>query len=56
MYAYPKVTMKTISSVLIGSYSANGWIERRKRKQLVRKELHNLKPRLQLFSTNGEFS
>jgi hypothetical protein len=55
-YAYPKVTMKTISSVLIGCYSAKDWIERRKRKQLVRKELHNLKPRLQLFSANGEFS
>jgi hypothetical protein len=56
VYAYPKVTMKMISSVLIGCYSAKDWIERRKRKQLVRKELHNLKPRLQLFSTNGEFS
>jgi hypothetical protein len=56
VYAYPKVTIKTISSVLIGCYSAKDWIEQRKRKQLVRKELHNLKPRLQLFSTNGEFS
>jgi CRISPR/Cas system CSM-associated protein Csm2 small subunit len=56
VYAYPKVTMKTISSVLIGCYNAKDWIERWKRKQLVRKELHNLKPRLQLFSANGEFS
>jgi CRISPR/Cas system CSM-associated protein Csm2 small subunit len=56
VYAYPKVTMKTISSVLIGCYNAKDWIEQRKRKQLVQKELHNLKPRLQLFSTNGEFS
>jgi hypothetical protein len=31
-YAYPKVTMKTISSVLISCYSAKEWIERRKRK------------------------
>jgi hypothetical protein len=56
VYAYPKVAMKTISSFLIGCYSAKDWIKRWKRKQLVWKELHNLKPRLQLFSTNGEFS
>jgi hypothetical protein len=56
VYAYPKVTMKTISSVLIGCYSAKDWIERRKRKQLVRRELQNLKPRLHLFNQNGEFS
>jgi hypothetical protein len=37
-------------------YNAKDWIERRKRKQLVRRELHNLKPRLQLFSVNREFS
>jgi hypothetical protein len=36
--------MKTISSVLIRCYNAKDWIERRKRKQLVRRELHNLKP------------
>jgi hypothetical protein len=56
VYAYPKVTMKTISFVLIGCYSVKDWITRRKRKQLVRKELHNLKPRLQLFNANGKFS
>jgi hypothetical protein len=56
VYAYPKVTTKMISSVLIGCYRAKDWIERRKRKQLLRRVLHNLKPRLQLFSTNGEFS
>jgi hypothetical protein len=55
VYAYPKVTMKTISSMLIGYYNAKDWIEQRKRKQLVRRELHNLKPRLQLFNSNGEF-
>jgi hypothetical protein len=48
--------MKTISSVLIGCYSAKDWIERRKRKQLVRRELQNLKPALQFFKQNGEFS
>jgi hypothetical protein len=55
-YTYPKVTMKTIHSVLIGCYSAKDWIERRKRKQLVRRELQNLKPSLQFFKQNGEFS
>ena len=39
VYSYPKMTMKTISSVLIGYYSAKDWIERRKKKQLVRREL-----------------
>ena len=55
-YTYPKVTMKTISSVLIGCYSAKDWIERRKRKQLVRRELQNLKPNLGFFKQNGQFS
>jgi hypothetical protein len=32
VYAYPKVTMKTISSMLISCYSAKDWIERWKRK------------------------
>jgi hypothetical protein len=54
-YAYPKVTMKTISSILINCYSAKEWIERRKRKQLVRRELNRMNPRLQLFKANGEF-
>ena len=56
MYAYLKVTMKTISSIFIGCYSAKDWIEQWKRKQLVWGELHNLKPRLQLLSANREFS
>jgi hypothetical protein len=47
--------MKTISSVLISCYSAKEWIERRKRKQLVRRELYKMKPRLQLFGANVEF-
>jgi hypothetical protein len=37
VYAYPKVTMKTISSMLIGCYSAKDWIEGQKRKQLVKR-------------------
>ena len=44
------------SSVLIGYYSAKDWNGQWKRKQLVKKELYNLKPRLQLFSANNEFS
>lgn len=48
--------MKTISSVFIRWYSLKDWIKRRKKKQLVRKELHKLKPRFQLFSANGKFS
>jgi hypothetical protein len=46
VYDYLKVTMKKISSVLIGCYRTKDLIERWKRKQLVRRELHNLKPRL----------
>jgi hypothetical protein len=56
LYSYPKVTMKTISSMLISYYSAKEWIERRKRKQLVRRELNKLKPTLGLFKANGEFN
>jgi hypothetical protein len=51
----PKVTMKTISSVLISYYNAKEWIESRKRKQLVRREFNRMNPRLQLFKANGEF-
>jgi hypothetical protein len=40
---------------LISYYKEEEWIERRKRKQLVRKELDKIKPTLQLFDENGEF-
>jgi hypothetical protein len=53
VYAYPKVTIRIVSSMLISCYSAKGWIEQYKRKQLVKRELHKLKPRLQLI---GDFS
>jgi hypothetical protein len=56
VYAYPKLTMKTISSVLISCYCTKEWIERHKKKQLVRRELNKMKPRLQLFGANGEFN
>jgi hypothetical protein len=55
-YAYPKVTMKTISFVLFSCYSVKDWIEQRKKKQLVRRELNRMKPRLQLFGSNGNFN
>ena len=47
---------KTISSVLIGCYSTKDRIKRWKKKQLVWSELENLKPRLQFFNQNVEFS
>jgi hypothetical protein len=55
LYAYPKVTMKTISSILISCYSEREWIEHLKKKQLVRRELNRMRPNLQLFKPNGEF-
>ena len=55
VWKYPKVTMKQVSSVLESCYTAKEWIERRKRKHLVRTELHNLKPSLGLFNNQGEF-
>ena len=47
--------MKTISFLLISCYNTNEWIERRKRKQLVKRELNRMNLRLQLFKANGEF-
>jgi hypothetical protein len=55
IHAYSKVMMKIISFVIINCYSAKEWIERRKRKQLVKKELNRMKPSFQLFKSNGEF-
>ena len=54
-YAYSKMMMKTILFVLISCYSIQEWIEHWKRKQLVKKELTKMKPRLQFFKSNGEF-
>ena len=54
-HTYPKVTMKKVSSVLESCYSSKDWIERRKRKQLVRKELDKLDPKLKFFSATGDF-
>ena len=51
---YPKVTIKAISSVLDRCYSTKEWVERRKRKHLVKRELHNIDRSLGLFNPAGE--
>lgn len=56
IYAYPKVTIKTIFLVLISCYNTKEWIEWRKRKYFVRKELNKMKPRFYLYKTKGEFN
>lgn len=53
-FSYPKVTIKSISSVLESCYSTKDWVERRKRKQLVKKELHNIDPSLGLINAEGD--
>ena len=53
-FPYPKVTIRSISSVLESCYSSKDWVERRKRKQLVKKELHNIDPNLGLMNSQGE--
>jgi hypothetical protein len=53
-YGYPKVTIKAISSVLDRCYSTKEWVERRKRKHLVKKELHNINRDLGLFNPAGD--
>lgn len=54
-HMYPKVTMKKVNSVLDSYYKAKDYIGRRKRKQLVPKELHRLNLRLNLLSSIREF-
>ena len=51
---YPKVTIKAISSVLERCYSTKEWVERRKRKHLVKKELFNINRDLGLFNSAGD--
>ena len=50
IYSYPKVTIKGISSVLPSCYTAKEWIERQKRKMLVKKELNIINHELGLFN------
>ena len=53
-FSYPKVMIKSISSVLESCYNMKEWVERRKRKQLVKWELHNIDPSLGLINIDGE--
>ena len=53
-FPYPKVTIKAISSVLESCYSTKDWVEQRKRKQLIKKELNNIDPTLGLINAEGE--
>ena len=53
-FPYPKVTIKAISSVLESCYSTKEWVERRKRKQLVKRKLNNIDPTLGLINADGE--
>ena len=53
-FPYPKVTIKSISSMLESCYSTKDWVERRKRKQLVKRKLNNIDPTLGLINTDGE--
>ena len=53
-FSYPKVTIKAISSVLESCYITKEWVERRKRKQLVKRELYNIDPTLGLINTEDE--
>ena len=50
---YPKVTIKQTSKVLKDCYSAREWLEQRKKKVLVKKELHKLNPSLGLMDKGG---
>uniref|UniRef100_A0A7I4AG42 Uncharacterized protein n=1 Tax=Physcomitrium patens TaxID=3218 RepID=A0A7I4AG42_PHYPA len=54
-YKYPKVITNQPKTVLDSCYSAKEWMERRKRKQLVRKKLQKINPTLGLFNAAGEF-
>ena len=52
---YPKVTVKQTSRVLEDCYSAKEWLERWKRKIIVRRELNKLKPNLGFYNAGGAF-
>ena len=55
VFGYRKVTVKQRSKVLEDCYSAKEWLERRKRKIIVRRELNKLKPSLSFFNAAGAF-
>jgi len=53
-YAYPKVVMKCPTSVLEECYHYKDWVERRKRKHIIRKEIQILHPKsLPFYDKNG---
>ena len=54
-FSYPKVTIKVISSMLESCYNMKEWVKRRKKKQLMKQELHNIDPTLGLINAKGEF-
>ena len=54
-FKWPKVVVKQPTSILESSSTVRGWIERRKRKHLVRRELQKLRPRLALFDAANKF-
>ena len=53
-HSYPKVTVKSISSVQDDCYNTKEWVERRKWKNLIIKELHNIDPTLGLLNSRNE--
>ncbi|KAG0581687.1 hypothetical protein KC19_3G000200 [Ceratodon purpureus] len=55
LYAYPKVTMKATKVAYPDCYSAFEWLERTKRKTIVKRQIHNLRPDYMLFSSSGDF-
>ena len=54
MTLYPKVTVKSVLSVLDSCYTASEWSERQKRKHLVKKELHQIDPELGFMNAKNE--
>ena len=53
-HSYPKVTVKKISFVIDDCYTTQEWVERRKQKNLVMKELHAIDPSLGLLNPKNE--
>jgi hypothetical protein len=53
-HAYPKVTIKPVAAVIEDCYSSKDWVERVKRKKMVKRELHMLDPELGLFNARNE--
>ena len=55
VFGYPKVIVKQTSKVLKDCYSVKEWLEQRKQKIIVRRELNKLKPSLGFFNAAGAF-